>query len=424
MYPMYDWACDLFPINRSLTGEGVRQTLRYLADLLPGLEIHSVPSGAKAFDWTVPNEWNVREAYIADEDGNRVIDFRNCNLHLVGYSVAVDQWMSLDELEPHLHSIPDMPGAIPYLTSYYSAYWGFCLTHDQRRTLKPGKYRVVIDSTLQPGELNYAELILPGTEKTEVLLSTYVCHPSMANNELSGPVVTAALAKWLMTLPNRRHTYRIVFIPETIGSIVYLSRHLEHLRQSVIAGYVVTCAGDDRAYSFLASRKDGTLADRAARHVLAATVGTWDEYSFLDRGSDERQYCSPGVDLPVASVMRSKYATYPEYHTSLDNLDLITPSGLAGAFDVLRRCLEVIEGNRTYRNAIPCEPQLGKRGLYPTISNHDTHAIVKTMMDLLAYCDGESDLLSVAERIGADFTACREIAEKLAANGVLELAAP
>ena len=418
---MHNWARELFPITRSLTGPGVRETLAYLANLIPALEIHAVPSGSKAFDWTVPDEWSIRDAYVTDEKGNRVIDFHANNLHVVGYSISVDEWMSLEELDQHLHSLPSQLDAIPYVTSYYRHYWGFCLSHCQRQSLKPGRYRAVIDSTLAPGVLNYAELVLPGREKTEVLISTYICHPSMANNEVSGMVVTAALAQWLAALCDRRHTYRIIFIPETIGSIVYCSLHYALLRRWVVAGYVVTCVGDDRTYSFLSSRKGGTLADRAARHVLASMVGHYDEYSFLDRGSDERQFCSPGIDLPVASVMRSKYATYPEYHTSLDDLNLVTPSGLAGSYRVLCRCLELIEANRTYRNVVLCEPQLGKRGLYPTISSSDTHAIVKTMMDILAYCDGEMDLLAVAEHIGSNFFTCRDIVDKLFENGVLEV---
>ena len=417
--PMHAWARDLFPICRSLTGAGVRETLAYLSRLIPGLRTHSVASGERAFDWTVPDEWCVRGAYVENEAGHRVIDFADHNLHLVGYSEPVDAWMTLDDLQPHLHSLPDQPDAIPYVTSYYGRRWGFCLTHRARQALKPGRYHVVVDTSLAPGQLNYADLILPGLESGEVLLSTYVCHPSMANNELSGPVVTAALARWLADLPERRFTYRVVFVPETLGSIVYLSRHLAQMKANTVAGFVLTCCGDERAWSFMPSRLGGTLADRAALHVLKRHAPAFDAYSFLERGSDERQYCSPLVDLPVVSVMRSKYGTYPEYHTSLDDLSLVTQAGLEATLTMMKRCILAMEANRTYVAAQPCEPQLGPRGLYPTVSTRDSGRSVRSMMNLLAYADGVTDLIAIAERIGEDIADCAPIALRLEAAGVL-----
>ena len=419
---MHGWATDLFPICRSITGDGVRRTLAYLSDLMPGLTIHEVPSGTQAFDWIVPDEWNVGAAYIEDEQGRRVVDFARNNLHLVGYSEPVDRWLTLEELQPHLHSLPEQPYAIPYVTSYYARRWGFCVTQEQRDQLPSGRYHAVVDATLEPGSLTYGEIILRGREEKEILLSTYICHPSMANNELSGPVVTTALAGWLAAQDDRRFTYRILFIPETIGSIVYLSQHLDEMKRNTIAGFVVSCVGDDRAYSLLHSRAGDTLADRAAKVVMKHHAPHYVEYSYLDRGSDERQYCSPGVDLPVVSIMRTRYNSYPEYHTSLDDLTLVTPSGLQGGYDAIRKCIELLEHNSVYSATTPCEPQLGKRGLYPTLSARGSADAARAMMNVLAYSDGTRDVVDLAHHIGLNPAEAISIVEQLAAKGLLSRA--
>lgn len=418
---MHGWARDLFPICRSLTGPGVRETLAYFQKLLPGLTMHEVPSGTEAFDWTVPPEWTIRDAWVENEHGERIIDFKRHNLHVLGYSAPIDTWLELDELQKHLYSLPDQPDAIPYITSYYSRRWGFCLTHNEREALKPGRYRAVVDADLKPGVLNYAELLIPGETQDEVFLSTYVCHPSMANNELSGPVVTTAIAQWIAALPRRRYSYRIVFIPETIGSIVYLSRNLDHLKRHVKAGFNVSCIGDDRGYSYLPSRAGDTLSDRAARHALQHIDASYTRYTWLDRGSDERQYCSPGVDLPMATIMRSKYGRYPEYHTSLDDLTLVTPTGLEGGFRALQTAIAAVERNVTPMVTVLCEPQLGKRGLYPTLSTKETGAQVATMMGLLTYADGKHDLLQIAEILHVPIARLAEILEPFVANGLVRI---
>lgn len=418
---MYRWAEELFPICRSITGEGVRQTLRFLKKQMPRLKIYEVPSGTEAFDWVVPDEWNIHDAYIEDESGKRIVDFRENNLHVVNYSEPVNLMMELDELQDHLHSLPNQPTAIPYITSYYRRSWGFCLCHQQREALQPGRYKVVINSTLQSGSMTYGELLLPGETSEEILLSTYICHPSMANNELSGPVVTTALAQWIAGFPQRRFSYRILFLPETIGSIYYLGKNFEEMKQRTYAGFVITCVGDNKCYSFLPSRKGTTPADCMARHVLRHNVDEVIEYSFLDRGSDERQYCSPGIDLPVASVMRSKYHTYPEYHTSLDNLSFISPEGLEGSFDMLCKCIEGFEIDQYYQATVLCEPCFSKHKLFPKSRSGRDEYMYQVLKNVFAHSDGKTTLLEMAECFGVQIADCASAAQQLAARGLIRL---
>ena len=414
-YEIHSFAKKLWSFNRSITGEGVRKSLALIkSECLPNLNIEAVPSGTKVFDWVVPPEWHVSKAYIITPEGKKICDFSLNNLHLVGYSIPFRGKMRLEELQKYLHSLPEQPNAIPYITSYYQQRWGFCLTQDQRDVLVDGEYEVVIDSKLFEGQLNFGELVLPGESNQEIFLSTYICHPSMANNELSGVTVATYLAKWLSELKERRYTYRFVFIPETIGSIVYLSKNYVNLKKKVIAGFNVSCVGDERSYSYLPSRNGNTISDKVAKHVLKWICTNYVSYSWLDRGSDERQYCAPGIDLPIASILRTKYGEYPEYHTSLDNLDnVVTPKGLDSGYWALRKALEIIEKNKIYKFNILCEPQLGKRGLYPTLSIKESGREVKTMMNLLSFCDGEHSILEISEKINVPAWDLYELVEKL-----------
>jgi len=418
---VYGWLRDLFPIPRSLTGPGVRDTLAYLRRLLPDLTIHEVPSGTRVFDWTVPPEWRISEAWLAEPSGRKVVDFRDRALHVVGYSEAIDREVGWEELQAHLHSVPDQPDAVPYVTAYYRRTWGFCMTETARRALRPGPYRAVIRSEhLDEGSLTYADLVIPGDTADEVMFSSYVCHPDMANNELSGPVVVTALARAIAALPRRRYTYRFVLGPETIGALVYLSRNLKHLRARLAAGFVVTCAGDERAYTLLSSRRGDTLADRVGRLVLAEhTDGAVSVRPFTECGSDERQYCYPTVDLPVSSVMRSMYDTFPEYHTSLDDLSLVSAAGLRGTLEGLAKIVSVLEANGIYRATTIGEPQLGPRGLYPTVSTLDSPAMVRDLLNVLFYSDGDHDTLDIAERIGVPAHRCAALTRRLADAGVI-----
>jgi aminopeptidase-like protein len=412
----------LWPIHRSISGAGLRQTLRIIQELLPGLELVDVPSGAEVLDWIVPDEWEITEAWLEDPSGHRIADVAASNLHVLGYSTAVDATMDLATLQAHLHSIPEQPDAIPYVTSFYGRTWGFCLADRVRQALPEGQYRALIRARHFPGSITYGELVIPGAGESEVLVSTYCCHPSMANNELSGPCLAVYLASYLQMLPQRQHTYRFVFLPEMIGSAAYLHRHRTALKQRVIAGFNISCVGDDRAWSWLPSRHGATLADRLAQHVLNHAVKEYRRYSWSERGSDESNYCAPGIDLPVTSVMRSKYGTYPEYHTSLDDLEqVVTPAGLAGAFTVYRRFFEYLEQHCYPVAQVLGEPQLGRRGLYPSVSKKGSSAPVRRLLDVLSMADGTHSLLDAAESCGIPVWELYEPLRVLQAHGLVDV---
>lgn len=419
---IYNLAKEMFPICRSLTGEGVRQTLGIIDNYIGRdgirLNIHEVPSGTQVFDWTVPKEWTVREAYIEDEAGRHIIDMKDNNLHVMGYSIPVDRWVSLDELKTHVYTQEDQPDAIPYITSYYKERFGFCMSQSQLDSLPEGKYHMYIDSELFDGSLTYADVIIPGESEQEILLTSYTCHPSMANNECSGPALLAELMRYVNSLEHRRYTYRFVLNPETIGSITYLSKNCKHLQEKLVAGVVLSCVGDDRDYSIVESKYGDTLADKGLKNILKYRE-KYTTYSFLKRGSDERQYNAPGINLPVVGFCRSKYATYPEYHTSLDDMELVSPGGFQGAYDVMTRWISAMEYNRYYEMTVLGEPQLGKRGLYPTISRKGEYDSVSAMMNLIAYADGRNDLFDISNIIGVPTDVLIPIVKKLEENGLI-----
>lgn len=387
----------LWPICRSITGNGVRETLKILQEIIP-LKIHEVPSGKKVFDWEIPKEWNIRDAYIITPEGEKICEFRKNNLHIVNYSVPVKKEISFEELNKHLHTIPDKPEAIPYITSYYHKTWGFCISYEKYKKLpQKGKYKVVIDSDLKNGSLTYGDLILKGKTNDEILFSTYICHPSMANNELSGPLITAFLYREIKKIKNRKYTYRFVFVPETIGAINYLHENGKYLIKNLKAGYVVTCAGDNGIFTYKKSRTENTLANRIAEHVLKYQNIPHKIIDFAVGGSDERQYCSPGFNLPVGSLMRTPYKEYKEYHTSLDNKKFISFSSMLETIQIYFHVVQALELNNFYESSNPfCEPQLVKRNLYLFNDKREKNPL--RLLHFLAYADGKHDLISIAEK--------------------------
>ena len=388
---------NLFPICRSITGEGIRETLSYFEKYNKNLKRIKFKTGAKVLDWEVPEEWNIKDSYIQHLDtGIKYAEFSKNNLHLVGYSEPIDKILDLKELRSNIHYSRVNPSYVPYVTSYYKRYWGFCLSKNELDNLPKGKYKVFIDSSFKQGTLELSHAILKGNSKKEILLSSYVCHPSMANNELSGPVVINALLDYVNNkYKKRKFTYRFILLPETIGSIAYLSRYSKRLRNNVICGFNLSCVGDEKAYSYINTPFKDTLADKAMKSALIGKKNV-KVYSFLDRGSDERQYCSPGLRLPLCTFSRSKFGEYPEYHTSADNLNLVTEKGLLSSFEVLKSIIDSFELGLFPKVKVIGEPQLGKRNLYPQISIvRDKHPAT-SRMDFLTYADGDTSIFDIA----------------------------
>lgn len=414
---LHGFAAELYPICRSITGEGIRHTLDLIGKRIP-LTMFHVPTGTNVFDWTVPKEWNIRDAYIKDMAGKRVVDFRENNLHVLNYSVPVHAMMPLEELRPHLHSLPDKPDWIPYRTSYYREDWGFCLTHRQLLALSDGDYEVMIDSSLEAGDLTYGECYLPGESNDEVLISCHVCHPSLANDNLSGLVIAAFLAQHLAARP-LRFSYRFLFLPGTIGAITWLAQNCQAARH-IRHGLVLSCIGDGAAFHYKKSRRGNAEIDRVVTQVLRDEQKPYHSLDFSPYGYDERQYGSPGFNLPVGCLMRSVWETFPEYHTSADNLDFIRAAYLAESLRVLVAVTSVLEENRYYCNQNPyCEPQLGRRGLYRSTGGDGIGVEISARLWVLNFSDGEYSLLDIAERSGLPFRAISDAAELLSKEGLL-----
>ncbi len=406
---------ELFPICRSLTGFGVRKTLQIIKKEFPNLKIKNVKSGSKVFDWTVPPEWNVSNAYVVDKNGFKIIDFKKNNLHLVGYSTPIQKTITKKDLFKNLHFLKKQPDAIPYITSYYKKRWGFCIAYSEFKKLNKkysynDRFKVVIDTNFKKnGNLNYGELILKGKSNQEILISTYICHPSMANNELSGPIVAMGLINYFSKRKLNK-TLRFIFIPETIGSISYLNINLTHLKKNIIGGYNLSCIGDEREHSCMFSKYQNSPSDESVIEAYKKLrIKNYKIYPFLKRASDERQYNSPGVDLRISSIFRTKYGEYPEYHTSLDNFSLVTLKGISGGFKVAKKSVELLLKKIFPKYKIICEPQMGKRGLYPTLNDLNENKKTRNYMNFLQYADGYNSLEKISNLIELDLRSVKKI---------------
>jgi aminopeptidase-like protein len=418
-HDLHQIVSDLYPICRSITGNGFRETLRQLQAHIP-LTLHEVPTGTPVFDWTVPKEWNIKDAYIKNSQGERVIDFQKSNLHVVNYSIPVQATLTLAELKNHLFTLPDRPDWIPYRTSYYKESWGFCLSHRQFLELTEDEYEVCIDSALEPGHLTYGEYYLPGEREDEILISCHACHPSLCNDNLSGVAISTLLAKHWSDI-SRRYSYRFIFIPVTIGSITWLSRNEANVSR-IKHGLVMTCMGDPGKSTYKKTRQGNAEIDRAVLHVLQHSGQDYEIIDFIPYGYDERQYCSPGFNLPVGCLMRTPNNQFPEYHTSADNLDFVQPQSLADSFAKCLAALSILETNQTYINQNPkCEPQLGKRGLYRSVGSSPSTGIDEmAMLWVLNFSDGQHSLLEIAERSQMEFHLIQTAAKALCQSSLLK----
>ena len=415
---------NLFRLNRSITGKDTKKTLKLIRKKFPGLKIKFYPSGKKIFDWKVPNEWNVSEAYILDKNNKKIIDFKKNNLHLVGYSMPVNKILTKKALIKKIHTIKGKSNAIPYRTSYYNLDWGFCCTNDTLKKIRNNynnndSFKVYINSKFdKKGKLYFGEYLIKGKSKKEILISTYICHPSMANNELSGPIVSMALISFFKKKYNNR-SIRFLFIPETIGSIGYIYHNENKLQKNVLGGYILSCIGDEKKYSCMLSKYKDTASDYALLKTYKKLKIKFKEYSFLENGSDERQFCSPMIELPLSSIFRSKYGTYPEYHTSLDNFKLVTIKGLTGGFNVAKQAIQFLLNYKFPKTRFKCEPQMGKRGMYPLISLPYKKKSLKNIMNFIQYSNGKNNLEKISDILKIKFSETKKIYNYLKKNKII-----
>lgn len=417
---IYNFICKLYPIFRSITGEGVRTTLKEIKKIIP-INIYEIPSGTKVFDWEIPKEWIIRDAYVADMGGKKVIDIHDSNIHLLNYSIPIhNRKMPIQELKPHIFTLPEYPDWIPYRTSYYHDNWGFCTSENAFRCLNDPFYEVCIDTDHVHGSLSYGELFIPGETEEEILFSTYICHPSLCNDNLSGVAVLTFLAQWLMQEP-RRFSYRILFIPETIGAIAWLSTHLDLLKR-IKWGMVLTCLGDPGPFTYKKTKNGDSIIDNIVQKVLLDSGKPFSIIDFFPLGSDERQFSSPGINIPFGSLMRTMYEKFPEYHTSADNLEFIAPKSLNESLELYCNIVDCFEGNGYYVNLCPfCEPQLGKRGLYYEVGAQKNRDLsIDALLWLLNYCDGTHSLLDIATKSGIKLSIMRDGVHLLLKNGLLK----
>jgi aminopeptidase-like protein len=403
----------LLPICRSITGKGTLKTLKIIKKNFSKFKIYKIQSNTKVFDWSVPLEWNIKQAFIIDKNKKKILDFKNNNLHVVSYSSPVNKNIKFNDLLKKIHTRPKLPNAIPYHTSYYKKYWGFCMSENDKNKLinkynKNDFFKVVIDSNFKQGHLNYGEFLIKGKSKQEILISTYICHPSMANNELSGPIVSMSLINYFLKKKLNK-TLRFVFVPETIGSIAFLNKNLDYLKKNLIGGYNLTCIGDNRQHSCLLSKYQNSLSDQSLLAAYKKLKIKFKIYSFLKRGSDERQYNSPGVDLQITSIFRTKYGEFPEYHTSLDNFELVTPKGIYGGFNVAKTAIKILLNKKIPKSNFLCEPFMEKRKLHNELYLNMKKKSTKTIMDFLAYADGKNDLNDISKFIKKNYSQTNNI---------------